>query len=117
MHRNTFHLSMATCSHGGVAEFGMDYTLYSCAARQIFRLIGMNTAILSPSGSSAGIGFAIPVDTLAQQVQLCLGWGCDRDGGGLREWAGVGLEFRSWFRFACGCVCCEYCSVCAAPMS
>ena len=28
------------------------------------RLIGMNTAIYSPSGASAGIGFAIPVDTL-----------------------------------------------------
>ena len=27
------------------------------------RLIGVNTAIYSPSGSSAGIGFAIPVDT------------------------------------------------------
>jgi len=31
-------------------------------------LIGMNTAIYSPSGASAGIGFAIPVDTLKQQV-------------------------------------------------
>jgi S1-C subfamily serine protease len=28
------------------------------------RLIGMNTAILSPSGASAGIGFAIPVDEI-----------------------------------------------------
>ena len=28
------------------------------------RLIGMNTAIYSPSGASAGIGFAIPSDTL-----------------------------------------------------
>ncbi len=28
------------------------------------RLIGVNTAILSPSGSHAGIGFAIPVDTV-----------------------------------------------------
>eukprot|EP00980_Cylindrotheca_fusiformis_P021170 scaffold8136_cov127-Cylindrotheca_fusiformis.AAC.10 len=27
-------------------------------------LIGMNTAIYSPSGASAGIGFAIPVDTV-----------------------------------------------------
>lgn len=27
-------------------------------------LIGMNTAIYSPSGASAGIGFAIPVDTI-----------------------------------------------------
>jgi S1-C subfamily serine protease len=28
------------------------------------RLIGVNTAILSPSGASVGIGFAIPVDTV-----------------------------------------------------
>lgn len=32
------------------------------------RLIGMNTAIQSLSGSSSGIGFAIPVDTLKNQV-------------------------------------------------
>ncbi|KAL1510860.1 hypothetical protein AB1Y20_005693 [Prymnesium parvum] len=36
------------------------------------RLVGMNTAIYSPSGASAGIGFAIPVDTLKQQVELLL---------------------------------------------
>ncbi|HVS33987.1 MAG TPA: trypsin-like peptidase domain-containing protein, partial [Gemmataceae bacterium] len=30
------------------------------------RLIGMNTAIYSPSGASSGIGFAIPVDTINQ---------------------------------------------------
>jgi S1-C subfamily serine protease len=32
------------------------------------RLIGMNTAIVSPSGSSAGIGFAVPVDTIERTV-------------------------------------------------
>jgi S1-C subfamily serine protease len=32
------------------------------------RLIGVNTAIYSPSGSSAGIGFAIPVDEVNQVV-------------------------------------------------
>jgi len=32
------------------------------------RLIGMNTAIYSPSGSSAGVGFAIPSDTVATVV-------------------------------------------------
>ena len=32
------------------------------------RLIGVNTAIYSPSGSSAGIGFAVPVDTVARVV-------------------------------------------------
>ena len=32
------------------------------------RLIGVNAAIVSPSGSSAGIGFAIPVDTVNRVV-------------------------------------------------
>ena len=32
------------------------------------RLIGVNTAIASTSGSSAGIGFAVPVDTVARIV-------------------------------------------------
>ena len=32
------------------------------------RLIGVNTAIFSPSGVSAGIGFAIPVDTVNRLV-------------------------------------------------
>ncbi len=32
------------------------------------RLIGMNTAIYSPSGSSAGIGFAVPVDAINRVV-------------------------------------------------
>jgi S1-C subfamily serine protease len=32
------------------------------------RLIGVNTAIISPSGSSAGIGFAIPVDSVNRSV-------------------------------------------------
>jgi S1-C subfamily serine protease len=32
------------------------------------RLIGVTTAIISPSGSNAGIGFAIPVDTVNRVV-------------------------------------------------
>ncbi len=32
------------------------------------RLIGVNTQIYSPSGASAGIGFAIPVDTVSWAV-------------------------------------------------
>ncbi len=32
------------------------------------RLIGINTAIYSPSGASAGIGFAVPVDTVNRVV-------------------------------------------------
>lgn len=36
------------------------------------RLIGMNTAIRSPSGASSGIGFAVPVDTITEEVQYLL---------------------------------------------
>ncbi len=36
------------------------------------RLIGMNTAILSPSGTNAGIGFAVPVDTINDIVPALL---------------------------------------------
>lgn len=32
------------------------------------RLVGVNTAIISPAGSSAGVGFAIPVDTVNRIV-------------------------------------------------
>jgi S1-C subfamily serine protease len=32
------------------------------------RVIGVNTAIRSPSGASAGIGFAVPIDTVARIV-------------------------------------------------
>ncbi len=39
------------------------------------RLIGMNTAIVSPSGTSAGIGFAIPVDTIQRIVPQLLRYG------------------------------------------
>ncbi len=37
------------------------------------RLIGITTAIYSPSGASAGIGFAVPVDTVADLVPRLLG--------------------------------------------
>lgn len=39
------------------------------------RLIGMNTAIYSPSGSSAGIGFAVPVDTINNVVPQLIAYG------------------------------------------
>ena len=39
------------------------------------RLIGVNTAIYSPSGSSAGIGFAVPVDTVARVVPQLIAHG------------------------------------------
>lgn len=35
-------------------------------------LVGMNTAILTPSGASAGVGFAVPVDTLKAVVGAIL---------------------------------------------
>jgi S1-C subfamily serine protease len=39
------------------------------------RLIGINTAIYSPSGTSAGIGFAIPVDTINRIIPELLASG------------------------------------------
>lgn len=39
------------------------------------RLIGINTAIYSPSGASAGIGFAVPVDTVNRVVPQLIGFG------------------------------------------
>jgi S1-C subfamily serine protease len=36
------------------------------------RLIGVNTAIFSPTGASAGIGFAIPIDTVQRVVPQLL---------------------------------------------
>lgn len=39
------------------------------------RLIGVNTAIYSPSGASAGIGFAIPVDTVRRVVNQLIRFG------------------------------------------
>ncbi|MEO0702051.1 MAG: trypsin-like peptidase domain-containing protein [Pseudomonadota bacterium] len=42
------------------------------------QLIGVNTAIFSPSGSSAGIGFAVPVDTVARVVPQLIATGAYR---------------------------------------
>lgn len=38
-------------------------------------LIGINSAIYSPSGASAGIGFAVPVDTVARLVPQLIEYG------------------------------------------
>jgi S1-C subfamily serine protease len=39
------------------------------------RMIGINTAIVSPSGASAGIGFAVPADTVARVVPDLIAYG------------------------------------------
>jgi S1-C subfamily serine protease len=39
------------------------------------RLIGINTAIYSPSGASAGIGFAVPVDTVSRIIPELIAYG------------------------------------------
>lgn len=39
------------------------------------KLVGMNTAIYSPSGGSAGVGFAIPADTVSTVVQSLVAYG------------------------------------------
>ncbi len=50
------------------------------------RLIGVNTAIYSPSGAYAGIGFAIPVDEVNRVVPQLI-----RSGKVTRPWLGVQL--------------------------
>ena len=51
------------------------------------RLIGINAAIYSPSGASAGIGFAIPVDTVNRIVPQLIRTGkIDRPGLGIHFW-------------------------------
>jgi S1-C subfamily serine protease len=39
------------------------------------RMIGVNTSIISPSGASAGIGFAVPADTVARVVPQLIQYG------------------------------------------
>lgn len=39
------------------------------------RLVGMNTAIYSPTGSSVGIGFAVPVDSVNRTVEQLIRFG------------------------------------------
>ena len=51
------------------------------------RLIGINTAIYSPSGASAGIGFAVPVDTVNRVVPQLI-----RDGQYLRPTLGIEVD-------------------------
>ncbi|WP_086617124.1 S1C family serine protease [Erythrobacter tepidarius] len=51
------------------------------------RLIGINTAIFSPSGASAGIGFAVPVDTVARVVPELI-----RTGRYIRPVIGIGAD-------------------------
>ena len=50
------------------------------------RLIGVNTAIYSPSGANAGIGFAIPVDEVNRVVPRLI-----RDGRLVRPTLGLSL--------------------------
>jgi S1-C subfamily serine protease len=51
------------------------------------RMIGMTTAIYSPSGASAGVGFAIPVDTVRRFVPQIIRTGkVERIGLGISIW-------------------------------
>ena len=57
------------------------------------QLIGVNTAIYSPSGGSAGIGFAIPVNMLREVVPQLIAYGKI-----LRPILGVELASDQWTR-------------------
>jgi S1-C subfamily serine protease len=53
------------------------------------RLVGMNTAIYSPSGAASGIGFAVPVDTVNRVVPSLV-----RDGRYVQPSIGVRVDER-----------------------
>jgi S1-C subfamily serine protease len=55
------------------------------------KLIGMNTVIFSTSGSSAGLGFAVPVDTIKMIVPQLI-----KHGKVIRPGLGIGLAPESW---------------------
>ena len=57
------------------------------------RLIGVNTMIYSPSGASAGIGFAVPVDTVNRVVPEII-----RTGSGPRASIGMSAASDQWVR-------------------
>ena len=57
------------------------------------QLIGVNTAIYSPSGGSAGIGFAIPVNTVIEVVPQLIAFGKI-----VRPVLGVELASDRWLR-------------------
>ena len=57
------------------------------------QLVGVNTAIYSPSGASAGIGFAIPVNTVKDVVPQLISYGRM-----LRPIMGVELASDRWIR-------------------
>jgi S1-C subfamily serine protease len=57
------------------------------------QLIGVNTAIYSPSGGSAGIGFAIPVNTVIEVVPQLIAFGKI-----MRPVLGVELASDRWLR-------------------
>jgi len=57
------------------------------------QLIGVNTAIYSPSGASAGIGFAIPVNTVKDVVPQLISYGRI-----LRPILGLELASDRWIR-------------------
>ncbi|MCY4428359.1 MAG: trypsin-like peptidase domain-containing protein [Halieaceae bacterium] len=57
------------------------------------QLVGVNTAIYSPSGASAGIGFAIPVNTVKEVVPQLISYGRL-----YRPIIGVELASDAWLR-------------------
>jgi S1-C subfamily serine protease len=53
------------------------------------RVIGINTAIFSPTGANAGVGFAVPVDTVKRLLPDLLGLGYYR-----HPWLGIRHAYR-----------------------
>ena len=62
------------------------------------RLIGMNTAIYSPSGTSAGIGFAVPVDQINEIVPTLLDGSARQRRLGITIGQAVRVDARSGYK-------------------
>jgi putative serine protease PepD len=60
------------------------------------RLIGINTAIISPSGGSVGVGFAIPIDVLERHLPRLVRGGEIPWLSVLLALAGIGILFWLW---------------------
>ena len=72
MYRRTTRAFVETIAKDGPAALSLPGVVASPGGMPIFqdgKVIGMNTAIFSPSGGSVGIGFAIPVSTARQVME------------------------------------------------
>ena len=86
-----FHLERIQSEWEQVVEYNL--TESGVHPISLGELVGVNTAIYSPSGASAGIGFAIPVNTVKEVVPQLISYGRI-----LRPIMGLELASDRWVR-------------------